>query len=159
MDENIKIEEEIRRNKQRKEYEKRLPYIINSNIISQNKFLRNQKQKYIDKEIAEENERRLNDIIENYKCRPKVEADEKRLNSITENLENRYRSINKKTDLDEKVKLFNHNGFTVEQLMKDFRYKVSSALYEAGLSNKLATQDALRNISLQTSPMVNNQII
>ena len=43
--------------------------------------------------------------------------------------------------------------------MKDFRYKVSSALYEAGLSNKLATQDALRNISLQTSPMVNNQII
>ena len=159
INENIKIEEEIRRNKQKKEYEKRLPYIINSNIISQNKFLKNQKQKYIDKAIAEENERRLNEIIENYKCRPKIEADEKRLNSITQNLENRYRSINKKTDLDEKVELFSHNGFTVEQLMKDFRYKVSSALYEAGLSNKLATQDALRNISLQTSPITNNQII
>ena len=74
-------------------------------------------------------------------------------------MENRYRSINKKTDLDEKVELFNHNGFTVEQLMKDFRYKVSSALYEAGLSNKLATQEALRNISLQTSPITNNHII
>ena len=159
INENIKMEEEIRRNKQKKEYEKRLPYIINSNIISQNKFLKNQKQKYIDKAIAEENERRLNEIIENYKCRPKIEADEKRLNSITQNLENRYRSINKKTDLDEKVELFSHNGFTVEQLMKDFRYKVSSALYEAGLSNKLATQDALRNISLQTSPLANNQII
>ena len=159
MDENFKIEEEIRRNKEKKELEKRLPYIINNNIVSENKFLKNQRQKYVDKALVEENERRLNEIIENYKCRPKVEADEKRLNAITENLENRYRSINKKTDLDEKVELFSHNGFTVEQLMKDFRYKVSSALYEAGLSNKLATQDALRNISLQTSPIVNNNII
>ena len=149
MDENFKIEEEIRRNKEKKELEKRLPYIINNNIISENKFLKNQRQKYVDKALVEENERRLNEIIENYKCRPKVEADEKRLNAITENLENRYRSINQKTDLDEKVELFSHNGFTVEQLMKDFRYKVSSALYEAGLSNKLATQEALRNISLQ----------
>ena len=149
IDENFKIEEEIRRNKEKKELEKRLPYIINNNIISENKFMKNQRQKYVDKALVEENERRLNEIIENYKCRPKVEADEKRLNAITENLENRYRSINKKTDLDEKVELFSHNGFTVEQLMKDFRYKVSSALYEAGLSNKLATQEALRNISLQ----------
>ena len=159
INENFKIEEEIRRKQEKKEIEKRLPNIINSNLISQNKFMRNQRQKYIDKAIAEENERRLNEIIENYKIRPKVEADEKRLISITENLENRYRSINKKTDLDEKVELFSHNGFTVEQLMKDFRYKVSSALYEAGLSNKLATQDALRNISLQTSPIINNPII
>ena len=172
IDENIKIQEEIRRNKERKELEKRLPYIINNNIISENKFLNNQRQKYINKALMEENERRLNEIVENYKSRPrlneivenyksrpKVEFDEKRLNSITENLENRYHSINKKTDLDEKVQLFSHNGFTVEQLMKDFRYKVSSALYEAGLSNKLATQDALRNISLQTSPIINNNVI
>ena len=159
IDENIKIQEEIRRNKERKELEKRLPYIINNNIISENKFLNNQRQKYINKALMEENERRLNEIVENYKSRPKVEFDEKRLNSITENLENRYHSINKKTDLDEKVQLFSHNGFTVEQLMKDFRYRVSSALYEAGLSNKLATQDALRNISLQTSPIINNNVI
>ena len=159
INENFKKEEEIRMLKQKKEIEKRLPYIINNNIISENKFLKNQRQKFVDKAIAEENEQRLNEIIENYKCRPKVEADEKRLNAITENLENRYRSINKKTDLDEKVELFSHNGFTVEQLMKDFRYKVSSALYEAGLSNRLATQDALRNISLQTSPIINNHII
>ena len=159
INENLKIEEEIRRNKERMEFEKRLPYIINNNINSENKFLKNQRQKYVNKAIMEENERRLNEIIENYKSRPKVEFDEKRLNSITENLENRYHSINKKTDLDEKVQLFSHNGFTVEQLMKDFRYKVSSALYEAGLSNKLATQDALRNISLQTSPIINNNIV
>ena len=159
INENLKIEEEIRRNKERIELEKRLPYIINNNIISENKFLKNQRQKYVNKALMEENERRLNEIVENYKSRPKVEYDEKRLNSITENLENRYRSINKKTDLDEKVQLFSHNGFTVEQLMKDFRYKVSSALYEAGLSNKLATQDALRNISLQTSPINNTNII
>ena len=159
INENLKIEEEIRRNKERMEFEKRLPYIINNNINSENKFLKNQRQKYVNKAIMEENERRLNEIVENYKSRPKVEFDEKRLNSITENLENRYHSINKKTDLDEKVQLFSHNGFTVEQLMKDFRYKVSSALYEAGLSNKLATQDALRNISLQTSPIINNNIV
>ena len=159
INENLKIEEELRRNKEKQELEKRLPYIINNNINSENKFLKNQRQKYINKAAAEENERRLNEIIENYKSRPKVEYDEKRLISITENLENRYHSINKKTDLDEKVQLFSHNGFTVEQLMKDFRYKVSSALYEAGLSNKLATQDALRDISLQNSPVINNNII
>ena len=159
INENLKIEEEIRRNKERAEFEKRLPYIINNKINSENKFLKNQRQKYINKALIEENERRLNEIVENYKSRPKVEYDEKRLISVTENLENRYRSINKKTDLDEKVQLFSHSGFTVEQLMKDFRYKVSSALYEAGLSNKLATQDALRNISLQSSPIVNNNII
>ena len=159
INENLKIEEELRRNKEKQELEKRLPYIINNNINSENKFLKNQRQKYINKAAVEENERRLNEIIENYKSRPKVEYDEKRLISITENLENRYHSINKKTDLDEKVQLFSHNGFTVEQLMKDFRYKVSSALYEAGLSNKLATQDALRDISLQTSPVINNNII
>ena len=159
IEENLKLEEEIRRNKERLELEKRLPYIINNNIVSENKFLKNQRQKYVNKALMEENERRLNEIVENYKSRPKVEYDEKRLISITENLENRYHSINKKTDLDEKVQLFSHNGFTVEQLMKDFRYKVSSALYEAGLSNKLATQDALRNISLQTSPIINNNII
>ena len=158
INENLKIEEEIRRNKEKMELEKRLPYIINNNIISENKFLQNQRQKYINKALMEENERRLNEIVENYKSRPKVEYDEKRLNSITENLENRYHSINKKTDLDEKVQLFSHNGFTVEQLMKDFRYKVSSALYEAGLSNRLATQEALRDISLQTSPINNNVI-
>ena len=159
INENLKIEEEIRRNKEKMELEKRLPYIINNNIISENKFLQNQRQKYINKALMEENERRLNEIVENYKSRPKVEYDEKRLNSITENLENRYHSINKKTDLDEKVQLFSHNGFTVEQLMKDFRYKVSSALYEAGLSNRLATQEALRDISLQTSPIINNNVI
>ena len=159
INENLKIEEEIRRNKEKMELEKRLPYIINNNIISENKFLQNQRQKYINKALMEENERRLNEIVENYKSRPKVEYDEKRLNSITENLENRYHSINKKTDLDEKVQLFSHNGFTVEQLMKDFRYKVSSALYEAGLSNRLATQEALRDISLQTSPIINNSVI
>ena len=159
INENLKIEEEIRRNKEKMELEKRLPYIINNNIISENKFLQNQRQKYINKALMEENERRLNEIVENYKSRPKVAYDEKRLNSITENLENRYHSINKKTDLDEKVQLFSHNGFTVEQLMKDFRYKVSSALYEAGLSNRLATQEALRDISLQTSPIINNNVI
>ena len=77
INENFKIEEEIRRNKQKKEIEKRLPYIINNNIISENKFLKNQRQKYIDKEIAEENEI--------YEMEDKIKIDlEKKLESAFE---------------------------------------------------------------------------
>ena len=38
-------------------------------------------------------------------------------------------------DKADKVELFKNPGFTVDNLMKDIRYKVSSALTSAGLSN------------------------
>ena len=50
-------------------------------------------------------------------------------------------------DKDEKVQLFTNNGYTVENLMKDFRYKVSSALFEAGIIGTQASKDLLLQIN------------
>ena len=153
-DENIKAmekakkEEELLKKKTREEINKKLPIIIQNHINSTEKFIINQRHKELMKKQQELNERRLNYIIENYKDRPKVEADPERLVSITKNLEHRYESImNGIPDKDEKVQLFTNNGYTVENLMKDFRYKVSSALYEAGIIGTQASKDLLLQIN------------
>ena len=77
-----------------------------------------------------------------------MEAKPQRLVSITQNLQNRFDNIqNGIPDQDEKAKMFTNNGFTVEHLMKDFRYKVSSVLYEAGIIDKQYSKDLLRNLA------------
>lgn len=148
MKKQLEKEQELERKKIQKEIEKHLPNIIQNHINSTNKYIMNQMQKKIQKEQAEYNEQRLNNIIENYKSRPKVEADPNRLISITKNLKNRYENmINGVPDEDEKAKMFTNNGFTVEHLMKDFRYKVSSALYEAGLIDRQASKDLMLQLA------------
>ena len=138
--------------KQREEVEAKLPNIIQRHIQSTNMFINNQMHKEFIKEQKEYNEQRLNYIIENYKSRPHVEADPKRLVAITENLQNRYMNIHGNVkEPDEKAKMFEHNGFTVEHLMKDFRYKVSSALFEAGIQDKQYSKELMRNLAFANS--------
>ena len=138
--------------KQREEMEAKLPNIIQRHIQSTNMFINNQMHKEFIKEQKEYNEQRLNYIIENYKSRPHVEADPKRLIAITENLQNRYMNIQGNVkEPDEKAKMFEHNGFTVEHLMKDFRYKVSSALFEAGIQDKQYSKELMRNLAFANS--------
>ena len=45
--------------------------------------------------------------------------------------------IRKETELDkaDAVKLFKNHGFTIDNLMKDIRFKVNAALNDAGLQN------------------------
>ena len=146
--EKAKKEEELLRKKTREEINKKLPIIMQNHINSTEKFIINQRHKELMKQQQEYNEQRLNYIIENYKERPKVESDPERLISITKNLEHRYESImNGIPDKDEKVQLFSNNGFTVEHLMKDFRYKVSSALFEAGIIGTQASKDLMMQIN------------
>lgn len=146
--EKIKKEMEQLRLKQKEEIEQKLPSIIQRHVNSTNLFIQNQMYKEMLKEQKEYNEQRLNYIIENYKTRPQVEADPQRLVSITQNLQNRFDNIqNGIPDQDEKAKMFTNNGFTVEHLMKDFRYKVSSVLYEAGIIDKQYSKDLLRNLA------------
>jgi len=47
------------------------------------------------------------------------------------------REIRMNTNFDkaDKVNLWKNDGFTVDQLMGDIRYKISTALHDAGLSN------------------------
>ena len=158
------IEQEILRKKKeyedkklRLEIESKLPIIQQNNIISTNKFINNQRHKEYVRQQQELNERRLNFIIENYKSRPKVESDPQRLISITKVLQNRYEAqLNNIPDQDEKAKMFTNNGFTVEHLMKDFRYRVSSVLYEAGILSHDAAKDYMRQLNSMVVTNNNN---
>ena len=158
------IEQEILRKKKeyedkklRLEIESKLPIIQQNNIISTNKFINNQRHKEYVRQQQELNERRLNFIIENYKSRPKIESDPQRLISITKVLQNRYEAqLNNIPDQDEKAKMFTNNGFTVEHLMKDFRYRVSSVLYEAGILSHDAAKDYMRQLNSMVVTNNNN---
>ena len=77
---------------------------------------------------------RINKAIEEYSIRPQVERDSERV--IQPTVANTL-SKNVIMDKADKVVLFKNHGFTVENLMKDIRYKVSSALSSAGLATKL----------------------
>ena len=76
-------------------------------------------------------EERINLAIENYSIRPQVERDPERVTQLTE-----ANTISKGVFMDkaDKVELFKNPGFTVDNLMKDVRYKISAALSNAGLS-------------------------
>jgi hypothetical protein len=158
------IEQEILRKKKeyedkklRLEIESKLPIIQQNNIISVNKFINNQRHKEYVRQQQEINEQRLNYIIENYKSRPKVQSDPERLISITKVLQNRYEAqLNNIPDQDEKAKMFTNNGFTVEHLMKDFRYRVSSCLYEAGILDHDAAKDYMRQLNTMIANNNNN---
>ena len=82
--------------------------------------------------------------MENYKWRPKVEGDFDRLVKETA-----ARELRKGATADEgdKVELFRNDGYTIDKLMKDIRYKVSTALNEAGLHNTAYGKELLRGLN------------
>lgn len=81
----------------------------------------------MEKAITQE---RLDKAVEKYSFRPQVESDFDRLVAETA-----AREIRKNTVMDaaDQVNLFKNPGYTMDGLMKDIRYKVSTALTEAGL--------------------------
>ncbi|KAL4482603.1 hypothetical protein ABPG72_005846 [Tetrahymena utriculariae] len=87
------------------------------------------------------NEERIEQAIENYQFRPKVEADFNRLKKPTKAL-----VIKQQTKLDkaDKVELTQVHGYNVNQLMKDMRYRLSSALADAGLVHTDYARDVLK---------------
>jgi len=78
----------------------------------------------------EMNVQRIEKAIEGYADRPVVERDFNRMAKDTEALTSK-----KNTQLDkaDQVKLFRADGFNVGDLMKDMRYRISSALFVSGL--------------------------
>lgn len=80
----------------------------------------------IRKEEEEKKEReRIKEAVENYASRPNPQRDPYRLRQETEAL-----SLKKQTGMDkaDKVVLFKNDGFTVDGLMKDVRFKIGAAL-------------------------------
>ena len=83
----------------------------------------------------------LEEIIQNLKVRPnvfiifnKIQADPERVKKVTECLKLRKETVRDEVIFKvliqaDKVVLFKVNGFSVNQLMNDMRYKISSALH------------------------------
>ncbi|CDW87601.1 UNKNOWN [Stylonychia lemnae] len=92
---------------------------------------------------------RLDKAVENYSFRPQVEADQDRL--IKETAAREIRKITIRDNADQ-VNLFQNPGYTIDGLMKDIRYKVSTALAEAGLQNTSYGQQVLKGLSSNVQP-------
>ena len=72
----------------------------------------------------------MDKAVENYSFRPQVEIDSERVKQ-----EILSRELRKGIEMDaaDKVMMYKQDGFTADNLMKDIRYKISSALHDAGL--------------------------
>lgn len=143
--ERIELEKELslKQKKLKDEIKNKLPTIMQRQTKAQDVFVGMYKAKENKLLEQEENMKRLNIIVENLKVRPKIEIDSQRVKKLTENLKLRYSA---KQDEDYKVVLFPNHGFTIDKLMSDLRYKISTALGEAGLLQKEYTKDFLKNL-------------
>lgn len=103
-----------------------------------------------EKELQQE---RLDRAVEGYKFRPQVETDFGRVVSETA-----AREIRKVTVVDaaDQVQLFKNPGYSVDGLMKDIRFKVSTALAEAGLSGTTYGNELIKGLGAKRD---NNIII
>jgi hypothetical protein len=148
-EENIKLQQQkeiqILKNKLKEEVQIKLPFIEKRQKIAETKFVTQLKQKEIIREENAKKQLELNNIIENLKVRPKVEIDPERVKQITESLKIRYET--KRDDAD-KIILFDNPGFTIDKLMSDMRYKISTALSEAGLMQCAYSNEILNAMSL-----------
>jgi DNA gyrase/topoisomerase IV subunit A len=145
-EEKVKKEKEEQEKKilVKQEVKTKLPIVLKRQRSANDHFIELYKQKELIREEKERQKTRLNTIIENLKVRPKVEVDPERVKQITEAMKIRY-----ETGLDtaDKVVLFQNNGFTVDNLMQDLRYKVSTALADAGLLYKDYSNHLLNQLS------------
>lgn len=142
--ERIELEKEIelKNKKSKEEIKMKLPLIMQRQAQAQNIFIDQYKAKELKLQKKEDDIIRLNNIVENLKVRPKVDIDPQRVKKLTENLHKRFTSKRDETD---RIILFKNNGFTVDKLMSDLRYKITTVLGEAGLLNRDYTNDFLRN--------------
>lgn len=75
-------------------------------------------------------QQKLDEAVSNLACRPIAESDPDRLNKETAAFEIRKTT---KVDFGDNVVLFKNDGYTVDKLMKDVRFRVNAALGTAGV--------------------------
>lgn len=111
------------------------------------------KQKYelLEKKrnYLQEREDRINIAVESYSTRPIIDRDPERVRQETV-----ANTLSKNVIMDkaDKVELFKNPGFTIDNLMKDMRYKVSAALSEAGLSNTSYAKQLMTGLESNLKP-------
>lgn len=87
---------------------------------------------------------RINKAIQKYSFRPEIEPSEERLNALTEALIKKKQT---KYDKADKIELTKMTGYNINQLMGDMRYKLNTALHEAGLANTDYAREVLNKMS------------
>eukprot|EP00347_Sterkiella_histriomuscorum_P002541 403367752 len=129
------LQEKLKENKEKVDLiqQKELEKVEEKHKLIQQKAMANRLQ-----------QERLDKAVEKYSFRPQVEADQDRL--IKETAAREIRKITIRDNADQ-VNLFQNPGYTIDGLMKDIRYKVSTALAEAGLQNTSYGQQVLKGLA------------
>lgn len=115
-----KIQEKIRNNKEK---------VNKRQLIQEQKILERLEDQECIQQKKEEDQARIKNAISQYPHLPKVAIDSDRVKQPTKSVQAK-KTLNDKAD---KVNLFPQTGFTVDNLMKDMRYRLSHILNEAGL--------------------------
>lgn len=84
-------------------------------------------------------------------CRPVAEADPDRIVKETAAWEIRKTT---KQDLADPIVLFKNDGFTVDKLMKDVRYRVGAALSNAGIQGSTYANELMRGLPSHQGAML-----
>jgi hypothetical protein len=98
-------------------------------------------------------QQRLDIAVENYSFRPNVEIDPERVKKETLARELRQGIEFDKAD---QIELFPNRGFTQKQLMGDVRYKISSALHDAGLAKTTYGHEVLKGVTVAQNKVIEN---
>ena len=122
MQKQKKLQEDIRRNKNK---------VSERQAIQEQKILERIEDNELQQRAKEEEELRIAKAVSQYPHIPKVEVDHERVKQATKSNEAKKNQFDKS----DKVNLFPQTGFTVDNLMKDMRYRLSHVLNEAGLQN------------------------
>ncbi|KRX11209.1 hypothetical protein PPERSA_07734 [Pseudocohnilembus persalinus] len=149
QEETIKRKVEIQQ-KKKEEVLKNAPKVQQRQIQSYIKIQENIDKMDLKTYQKQYDQERIKYAVQNYQHIPQVEADFKRVVQDT-----KAREIRKQTVLDkaDKVDMQNYQGFTANQLMKDMRYRLSTALQEAGLNSAKYSNQVLNQLS---KPSQNN---
>lgn len=62
-------------------------------------------------------------------------------------------------DAGDKVEMYKNDGYTVDKLMKDVRYRVGAALSQAGMSNLSYANELMKGLPSNTGKMQQSSIM
>ena len=88
-------------------------------------------------------QQRIDKAVESLACRPVAEAYPDRVVKETAAVAIRKNTI---FDAADNVRLFKNDGYTVDKLMKDVRYRVQNALQNAGLQDAAYAKELVRGL-------------
>jgi len=94
-------------------------------------------------------------------CRPNVEIDHERVIKDTAAFEIKKGYIQTRGALDagDKVEMFKNDGYTVDKLMKDVRFRVGAALNNAGVNNMSYAKELMSGLPSHQGAMQASNIM